>query len=596
MAEAMAAAGLASSIVAFIDASVKLASVCKEFHSNYGELPKELAKCQKLTDEFYLWISDLQRSLSVQDPLIQPTEADSALQNVIVKCVDECKAFQELLSGLLPAVRARNQLGARLAALKSAVSAMHKEGKIKRCQQSLEQLKNDLRLYIGVRTMRLSEQALNQNKRNLEVGEQAMNIQSEGQREVVAYMIDHRTRLEDMSNKLGWLEINLQRTDRKSDEVLLLVRELASSANSRNDDTAIICISIPRSIYNPSLSIYNGFRACSPRLPMPGSWVSPLWDFRPFHSRDNGIPSRVAFISIGSNMVADEDLAFEPKKVSSEFKLRNSQLYRQQQGWLSWLLCFAHTGTVIYPVTKSKASASNRPDSYKVWHEAMEKMNEPRSAKQLDFPPLAQLQNTSDQEFREGQARAMSRSTGNLDVDDSDSIVSGLKNDKLPTVSASDLEELHEIITIDPSIEGSAKKQVIWGIKLVEEQNWVQLFIWQFFIAAFLLFLSEPWKLSFYVTLRTVLHDFLMTSWINYHGILNLPLLVLCRTIIALVPFVSVLFELPLSSLSIPALELPIFNLFMPVFEHFMPFHHVLARDQLLWNFCYKLGSHQVPV
>ena len=60
MAEAMALAGLASSIITFIDASVKLASVSKEFYLNCGELPKELSKCQKLTDEFYLWISDLQ--------------------------------------------------------------------------------------------------------------------------------------------------------------------------------------------------------------------------------------------------------------------------------------------------------------------------------------------------------------------------------------------------------------------------------------------------------------------------------------------------------------------------------------------------------
>jgi hypothetical protein len=37
---------------------------------------------------------------------------------------------------------------------------MHKDGKVKRLQQSLEGLKNDLRLCIGERTMRLSEKAL----------------------------------------------------------------------------------------------------------------------------------------------------------------------------------------------------------------------------------------------------------------------------------------------------------------------------------------------------------------------------------------------------------------------------------------------------
>jgi hypothetical protein len=87
-----------------------------------------------------------------------------------------------------------------------------------------------------------------------------MKVQSTGQKEVIAYLVDHRTRLNDVSNKLGWLEVDLKRADQKSDELLLLVRELAASVNSRNDNTAIICISIPRSLYNPSLSIYRGVR------------------------------------------------------------------------------------------------------------------------------------------------------------------------------------------------------------------------------------------------------------------------------------------------------------------------------------------------
>jgi hypothetical protein len=160
MAEAMAAAGLASNIISFIDASLKLASICKEFYENCGQLPKELAKCQKLVDEFYLWISDLQRCLSVQAPSIAPTRADIALQNVITSCVEECQCFQELLASLLPVVKASSRVPARLIALKSAIAIMHKEGKIKRLQQSLEGLKNDLRLCIGERTMRLSGQAL----------------------------------------------------------------------------------------------------------------------------------------------------------------------------------------------------------------------------------------------------------------------------------------------------------------------------------------------------------------------------------------------------------------------------------------------------
>lgn len=79
MAEGMEVAGLASSTISFVNASLKIASIYKEFYKNCGQLP---------------------------------------------------------------------------------TSIMHKGGKIKKLQQSLERLKNYLRLYIGERTMRLSKQSM----------------------------------------------------------------------------------------------------------------------------------------------------------------------------------------------------------------------------------------------------------------------------------------------------------------------------------------------------------------------------------------------------------------------------------------------------
>ena len=84
---------------------------------------------------------------------------------------------------------------------------------------------------------------------------------------------------------------------------------------------------------------------------MPGGWVPTIWDFRPFQSRDNGTPNRVAFVSIGLNNIADEELEFKPKKVDSGIIFSHSQFYYQQQGWLSWLMCLEHTDTMIYPVS-----------------------------------------------------------------------------------------------------------------------------------------------------------------------------------------------------------------------------------------------------
>ncbi len=95
---------------------------------------------------------------------------------------------------------------------------------------------------------------------------------------------------------------------------------------------------------------------------------------------------------------------------------------------------------------------------------------------------------------------------------------------------------------MDTNIEEFAKEAFNWGIKLVEKQNHAKLFRSQFSIGVCLLFLFEPWKLSFYFTLKAGLLRFLMTSRINYHGNARFLLLVLSCTIIV-IPFVSDHFE-----------------------------------------------------
>lgn len=118
------------------------------------------------------------------------------------------------------------------------------------------------------------------------------------------------------------------------------------------------------------------------------------------------------------------------------------------------------------------------------------------------------------------------------------------------TLSASNLKNLHGMITTNTSIEDSAKNPFNWGIKLVEEQDYLKLFMLQFYIGLFPLFLFEPWKFSFYITLKTGLRKILMTSRINYHGDISFLSLVVSRTIIALIPFMHVLFKHDIFGLS----------------------------------------------
>ena len=88
MAEAMAVAGLASSIVTFLDFGVKVAKLTKQVYDAHGELPKDLQKCQSTVDEFSDWIRSLQSNMGSL-----PTRVDEALKTAIDHCIDDCDAL-----------------------------------------------------------------------------------------------------------------------------------------------------------------------------------------------------------------------------------------------------------------------------------------------------------------------------------------------------------------------------------------------------------------------------------------------------------------------------------------------------------------------
>jgi N-terminal domain on NACHT_NTPase and P-loop NTPases len=149
MAEALAAAGLASSIITFIEFGVKLAKLTKQVYDAHGELPKDLQKCQSIVDEFSDWVRNLKTR---QDTALPPSHCEHSLKRALDECINDCDELLGIFENLL------SKGTAGKASFKLVLRAMRKEGRIEKAQKSLENHKNELRLRIAERTMEMVEE------------------------------------------------------------------------------------------------------------------------------------------------------------------------------------------------------------------------------------------------------------------------------------------------------------------------------------------------------------------------------------------------------------------------------------------------------
>jgi hypothetical protein len=83
MAEAIAAIGLASSIITFIDFSKKFGSLVRAISKVQGSLPKELEECHEYVDIVAVWLEGARRLTA---PISTTVEEDQHLQNAIQRC------------------------------------------------------------------------------------------------------------------------------------------------------------------------------------------------------------------------------------------------------------------------------------------------------------------------------------------------------------------------------------------------------------------------------------------------------------------------------------------------------------------------------
>ncbi|KAH0534061.1 hypothetical protein FGG08_007340 [Glutinoglossum americanum] len=433
MAEAIAAAGLASSVVTFLEFGIKLAKLTKQVHDAQGELPKDLQKCQSTVDEFSEWIRNLQTRQSKNGA--PSSDADEALKKAIDYCVTDCEDLLRILQDLLPgSVPASGKQG-RASNFKTALRAMRQDGRIKKAQKNLETHKNELRLCIAERTMSMVEEAretgstqlcISRNieklqkdgqRRSRETGEEIMELQQQHQtetrqmytsltqlqvagqketreirsslvqlhlarqEEIIACIAQHNLRFDQLHGSLGLVEYDLDTIKMKSDDTLLLVKQLANAIDQRTDGSAVICIRVPAALYEPGLSMWKGFRAYTEKakqMAMPGGWTPKEWD--QLQDRQlgsfSGQDARATYIAVSPSPAEFECLSWKRNLVGPASSMQDFKAaYDNNQSWLSYLLCYEMVAIRPVPLLRdSKAKGDEASNTYRTWREIINRL------------------------------------------------------------------------------------------------------------------------------------------------------------------------------------------------------------------------------
>jgi hypothetical protein len=159
MAEALAAVGLASSIITFIDFSIEFRKLVRSISQSQGSLPKELEECHEYISIVAVWLEDVKRSIP---PASTTLEEDRHLEEAIQRCSQTAKELLVLLEslsrGLVPDENVSRELVHRtrgaLGSIKRAGKIMWKREQIEVIRDRLRTNRADVHLHISSRTSR----------------------------------------------------------------------------------------------------------------------------------------------------------------------------------------------------------------------------------------------------------------------------------------------------------------------------------------------------------------------------------------------------------------------------------------------------------
>jgi hypothetical protein len=157
MAEALAAIGLASSIMTFIDFSIEFGKLVRSISQSQGSLPKELEECHKYIDIVAIWLEDVKRSIQpVSDTVDENHHLDEAIQRCSQTVTELLILIESLSNGSIPDenVSRIQKTRGTLRSIKRAGKIMWKRERIVEIRDKLRTNRDEVHLYISSRTGR----------------------------------------------------------------------------------------------------------------------------------------------------------------------------------------------------------------------------------------------------------------------------------------------------------------------------------------------------------------------------------------------------------------------------------------------------------
>ncbi|PVH85252.1 hypothetical protein DL98DRAFT_55016 [Cadophora sp. DSE1049] len=108
---------------------------------------------------------------------------------------------------------------------------------------------------------------------NRELGNRLRDLYVADQNDIVAFVAQNNERFDQVHDSLGLMELDLEGIKLKGDETLLVVKQLANVINARGEGSAAIYIRVPRALYDPALSVWNGVSSRSSVMCLRDNWL-----------------------------------------------------------------------------------------------------------------------------------------------------------------------------------------------------------------------------------------------------------------------------------------------------------------------------------
>ncbi|KAI9150492.1 hypothetical protein HJFPF1_10259 [Paramyrothecium foliicola] len=405
-------AGLTSSIITFLDCSIKLAKLTKQVYEAHGELPKELKECQTIVDEFSGWIQALRSKESSAATYVSIHNV--SLSVAIDHCIEDCDELLQIYQSLLPknAQKSGSTSGKTISNIKMVLKALKREGRIEKMKKRLEMHKNQLRLCMAERTMDMVEQSLkigynqielsrsikdihletrDKNRQmHMELGQQMQqqsrdlelnlkSMHSAGREEILACLAQHSLQFDQLHTSLGMVELDLESIQMKSDDTLLLVKQLVNAVNSKGSGSSAIYVQIPRALYDPGLAIWRGYKAYIDRasqFQVPGGWAPEISYVQDRQiGTFSGDDARATYLAVASFPTELDNISWTRNLIGPTWSTRDFKAaYGKNQSWLSYLLCYEMVGVKAVPVNYSgRDNKDSAEERYRTWTEVLRK-------------------------------------------------------------------------------------------------------------------------------------------------------------------------------------------------------------------------------